>query len=303
VPFVRLDKVEEVTEKFKVACTLLERNLEDDFDLNNEDDDGADESGINIPRSVPTDSGKPSSDSEEDEDEEEREEKERQEKEQKELEDKEREARIRTKSGEAVRKDFSSPDIRSRGLKGQAVASSEEPRKGGIGASSRAGMSSRAKPTAESSETSNPRIGLKTSGTAASRPKDVNDLRKQLIKSKKPPRGDVAVSKDRFTKDEGTPRLGGRSLLMKAGAEGARSKSTNDLFRGEEDNTAVLARDATSDSNTPRDGDGASGQFATKKPSSRAASGLLPTGLESTKDEDFREDSDNNEDLPVTKKL
>jgi len=290
VPFVRLDKVEEVTEKFKIACTLLEEHLGDDVDLSAEEDDGADETTTNIPRSVAVDDHKASSDSDEendDDDDEERREAERQEKEQKEKEDKDREARIRPKA-EAVQKDFSSPNLRSRGLKAGGPAE-PEPRK--IGASSRAVQSSRAR--GNETETG-PRIGLKG---ASSRSKDPSiDLRKQIVR-KKPPQ-DVAVSKDRFTKDEGTPRLGARSLL-KAGAEGARQPA--DLVRGERDNTAVLARDAATDSTSLGDG---GLLVSTKKPSSRAASGLssLPTGLETAKTDKetdfFREDSDNNEDLP-----
>jgi hypothetical protein len=244
VPFVRLDKVDEVTEKFKGACALLEENLNEDVDLSAEEDDGADES-IPIPRSVPTvPDQENTSDTEDDEDRKEKEklEREREEEKRREEELKKKEA-IRPVANKAdpVRKDYSSPDIKSRGLRG-SVSDVGAPRASSRATTVTTGQALVAAATKPSSRARTPKspegdaasekdktakpaaqsVGLKGASSRAGAKSGV--LRDALLRSAttRTGDGDVQVSKERFTKDDGTPRLGARKL--RAAAQGAKTQ-------------------------------------------------------------------------------
>jgi len=155
---------------------------------------------------------------------------------------------------DAIRKDFSSPDIKSRGLKVQSggessslpdpanrlvVSSSRHPPVGAGHMSSRARQGIAEKPTPESG-TGGPRLGL---GGVKSHPKGGSGgLREHVLHKGAPPKEDVAISKERYTKDDGTPRLGGRKLPGVTG----RSNSMADLQIGaaSQDNASKSDDDA-----------------------------------------------------------
>jgi len=234
IPFVRLDKVDEVISKFQAACQLLEENLQGDIDLSVEND-STDESILHIPRSVPTAQKRGDSDEEEEDEKYETEEQ------------KKDPVIIRpiTKSSErdAIRKDFSSPDIKTRGLLKNVP--SVVPTGGAANDSGRTqpssrsgGMSSRARQGLQQNQgqettSSGPRLGL--TGFKPTKP-GAGGLREQVLAKGSQQREDVAISKERYTKDDGTPRLGGRKLPA------GRSHSMADLRLGPSNDTSDIGK-------------------------------------------------------------